>query len=92
GAWFGFWALLEISAYLGVPAALVLPLGALLLPFSVVALAVIQIRNGMHMLAREGWSLGNSLSLLAGLALIIAPVAAVVLLVAIWQVAAWLAG
>ena len=35
GAWFGFWALLEISAYLGVPAALVLPLGALLLPFSV---------------------------------------------------------
>lgn len=47
GAWFGFWALLEISAYLGVPAALVLPLGALLLPFSVVALAVILIRNGM---------------------------------------------
>ncbi|HAJ9499826.1 TPA: YdcF family protein [Listeria monocytogenes] len=79
GAWFGFWALLEISAYLGVPAALVLPLGALLLPFSVVALAVILIRNGMHMLTREGRSLGNSLSLLAGLALIIAPVAAVVL-------------
>ena len=69
GAWFGFWALLEISAYLGVPAALVLPLGALLLPFSVVALAVILIRNGMHMLTREGRSLGNSLSLLAGLAL-----------------------
>lgn len=77
--WCAFWAVLEISAYLDSPVVGALPLVVLLLPFSVVFLAVMLIRNGLHMLTREGRSLGNSLSLLAGVTLLAVPVVSLVL-------------
>lgn len=50
-----------------------------LLPFSVVALAGYLIANGVTMLRRESRSLGNILSLLAGVALLVVPVVIVLL-------------
>lgn len=90
-AWFGLSGALEISAYLGAPAAWVVPLALLLLPFSVLVLAGMLIRNGLQMLTREGRSLGNSLSLLAGLALVAAPVASVLLVASVHPVGVGLA-
>ena len=51
----------------------------LLLPFAVVVLGVYLIRNGLTMRRLEGHSLGNAMSLLAGIAVFALPVLAVVL-------------
>ena len=78
--WFAFWGALEVSAYAGLPAQLGAPLVVLLLPFSVLFLAVMLLRNGAQMLTQESRSLGNSLSLLAGIFLLAAPVISLLLL------------
>ncbi|WP_396599359.1 YdcF family protein [Frigoribacterium sp. R86507] len=61
------------------PLVFVFVLAAVLVPVLVLALAVFAIANGVTMLRSEGRSLGNLLSLLAGLALIGVPFLAVVL-------------
>jgi uncharacterized SAM-binding protein YcdF (DUF218 family) len=61
-----------------------------LLPLSVLVLAVMLVRNGLRMVRREGRSLGNSLSLLVGVALFVTPVVAVLLVLTL-QPVAWAA-
>ncbi|GAA2096947.1 YdcF family protein [Microlunatus panaciterrae] len=48
----------------------------LLVPFGVMVLAAFLVVNGVTMLRREGWGLGNLLALLAGLVLLLLPAAA----------------
>lgn len=72
-------SLFEVVTYFVPAVGFLLLLVILLLPFSVLVLAGILIANGFRMTKREGRSLGNSLSLLVGIALVLVPVAAVVL-------------
>lgn len=67
--------LAEVSPLAGVA----LTLLVLLLPVVVVVVGVALVANGVTMFRKEGRSLGNSLSLLAGLAVFALPVAAVLL-------------
>lgn len=80
---FAGWCLLsavgEFQAYLGPGAGIVWLLIVALLPLSIVVLAFFLIANGVTMMRKEGRSLGNLLSLLAGLAILVLPVAMVVL-------------
>ncbi|MET4053065.1 uncharacterized SAM-binding protein YcdF (DUF218 family) [Frigoribacterium sp. PvP054] len=64
------------------PFALLIVLAVALVPVLVLALAVFAIANGVTMLRSEGRSLGNLLSLLAGLALIGVPFLVVTIVVA----------
>lgn len=79
GAWFAWGAVLEVIAYFSPEVQALLGLVLLALPFSVLVLAGFLIRNGVQMVRREGRSLGNLLSLLAGVALLALPVAAFLL-------------
>lgn len=89
--YFALTAMLEILTY-AVPAiAYVLVVVLLLLPLSVLVLAANLVRNGLQMRRREGRSLGNSLSLLTGLALAGAPVIAVLLVLTLHPVGLGLA-
>ncbi|WP_291797775.1 ElyC/SanA/YdcF family protein [Brevibacterium sp.] len=76
--YFAVSAVLELIALLLPGAAGFLVLGVLFLfPLSVLVLSGVLIRNGMRMFRREGRSLGNSLSLLAGIGLLAAPAVAI---------------
>lgn len=59
------------------PLVFVFVIAAVLVPVLVLALAVFAIANGVTMLRSEGRSLGNLLSLLVGVGLVLVPVAAV---------------
>jgi len=74
--------LLGLASQVTPVAGLVLGLLVLLLPLAIVVVGVGLVVNGVTMLRREGRSLGNQLSLLAGLGVFALPVAAVVLVVA----------
>ncbi|WMY78586.1 YdcF family protein [Citricoccus sp. I39-566] len=74
GAWFAWGAVVEFIAYFSPQLQTLLGLVLLALPFSVLVLAGFLIRNGLQMARREGRSLGNLLSLLAGIALLALPV------------------
>lgn len=78
---FGVLGTLSVAAEYSFPAQLALGLLALALPVSVVVFGVALIVNGVTMLRKEGRSLGNQLSLLAGIAVFALPVAAVLLVV-----------
>lgn len=75
----GLAAVLEFLTYVIPAAGYVLVAVFVLLPLSVLVLAANLVRNGLQMRRREGRSLGNSLSLLTGVALALAPVVAVLL-------------
>lgn len=79
GAWFAWGAVLEFIAYFSPELQSLLGLVLLALPFSVLVLAGFLIRNGVQMVRREGRSLGNLLSLLAGVALLALPALAILL-------------
>lgn len=64
----------------------------LMIPFSVVGLAILLIVNGVTMMRRELRSLGNMLSLFAGIALIFLPVAAVAMVLSQQPVLIGMAG
>ena len=76
GAWFAWTAVLEFAAYSSPELQLLLGLVLLSLPFSVLVLAGYLIVNGVQMVRREGRTLGNLLSLLAGVGLLALPVVA----------------
>lgn len=76
GAWFAWTAVLEFAAYFSPELQLLLALVLLSLPFSVLVLAGYLIVNGVQMVRREGRTLGNLLSLVAGIGLLVLPVAA----------------
>lgn len=79
GAWFAWGAVVEVIGYFSPEVQALIGLVLLALPFSVLVLAGFLIRNGVQMVRREGRSLGNLLSMLAGLALLALPVAAFLL-------------
>lgn len=79
GAWFAWGAVLEVVSYFSPELQTLLGLVLLALPFSVLVLAGFLIRNGFQMVRREGRSVGNLLSLLAGVALLVLPVVALLL-------------
>ncbi|NUL45728.1 DUF218 domain-containing protein [Cellulosimicrobium funkei] len=79
GAWFAWGAVVEVIGYFAPEVQALIGLVLLVLPFSVLVLAGFLIRNGVQMVRREGRSLGNLLSMLAGLALLVLPVAAFLL-------------
>ncbi|VXC06216.1 YdcF family protein [Citricoccus sp. K5] len=79
GAWFAWGAVVEVIGYFSPQVQALIGLVLLALPFSVLVLAGFLIRNGFQMVGREGRSLGNLLSLLAGFALLALPVAAFLL-------------
>ncbi|MFC7401740.1 YdcF family protein [Citricoccus sp. GCM10030269] len=72
-------AILEIIGYISPQLVSLIALILLALPFSVLVLAGFLIRNGVQMVRREGRSLGNLLSLLAGTGLLVLPVVAFLL-------------
>jgi len=72
GAVLGWLGLLLVSGNNSVPVLMTLAVG-LLLMVSVPVLAVFLVLNGIIMLRREGRSMGNLLSLLAGLAVVAVP-------------------
>ncbi|XKH53023.1 YdcF family protein [Citricoccus nitrophenolicus] len=76
GAWLAWGAVVEVIGYFAPEVQALIGLVLLALPFSVLVLAGFLIRNGVQMVRREGRSLGNLLSMLAGLALLALPVAA----------------
>ncbi|MGN7190436.1 YdcF family protein [Curtobacterium sp. SAFR-003] len=78
---FGVLGGLVVAADWSLPAVVALGLLALALPISVVVFGVALVANGVTMLRKEGRSLGNQLSLLAGVAVLVLPVVAVVLVV-----------
>ncbi|MDN5725103.1 MAG: YdcF family protein [Propionibacteriales bacterium] len=82
--WFGLGAIAELATWFSPIGLLPLIFLAALLPFTVLALIVFLIANGFTMIRKEGRSVGNLLSLLAGIGLIAAPVLAVALFVT-WQ-------
>lgn len=79
GLWFAAGALAEISSYVvpGVAAYVFLAV-VLLAPLTVLFMAGLLIANGLRMFRREGRSLGNSLSGVVGVLLLVLPVLAVV--------------
>lgn len=79
---FGGLGALSVAAEHDPLALLALGLLALALPVSVVVFGVALIGNGVTMLRKEGRSLGNQLSLLAGVLVFVLPVLAV--LVTVW--------
>ncbi|WP_313823095.1 ElyC/SanA/YdcF family protein [Citricoccus sp.] len=79
GAWLAWGAVVEVIGYFSPEVQSLISLVLLALPFSVLVLAGFLIRNGVQMVRREGRSLGNLLSMLAGLALLVLPVAAFLL-------------
>lgn len=79
---FGVLGGLSVAAQHSPVALLVLGLLALALPISVVVFGVALIVNGVTMLRKEGRSLGNQLSLIAGVLVFALPVASV--LVTLW--------
>lgn len=87
GAWLAWGAVLEVIAYFSPELQTLLGLVLLALPFSVLVLAGFLIHNGFQMVRREGRSLGNLLSLLAGITLLALPVAAFLLVATFHPVA-----
>ncbi|GAA1128074.1 YdcF family protein [Citricoccus alkalitolerans] len=87
GAWFAWGAVVEIIGYFAPEVQALIGLVLLALPFSVLVLAGFLIRNGVQMVRREGRSLGNLLSMVAGLALLALPVAAFLLVATLHPVA-----
>lgn len=86
----GYFALsiaVEAVTYVVPGAGLVVFAVLALLPLSVFVLAGMLVRNGVRMVRREGRSLGNSLSLLAGIALFVLPPLAVWLVLTLEPVA-----
>lgn len=71
--WFGIAAIGEYLTYVFPAFGLVLFGVIALLPLTVLVLAIVLIKNGVEMARRESRSLGNLLSLLAGLCLLAAP-------------------
>ena len=88
--WFALSVTVEAVTYFLPGAGLLVLVVLALLPLSVFVLAAMLVRNGLRMVRREGRSLGNSLSLLAGIALFVLPVVAV-LLVLSQEPVAWAA-
>jgi uncharacterized SAM-binding protein YcdF (DUF218 family) len=79
GAWIAWGALLEVIGYFAPDLLSLLGVLLLVLPLSVLVLAGFLVRNGFQMLRREGRSLKNLLPLVAGIALIALPAAALLL-------------
>ena len=91
-AWFALSALAEFTSY-AVPGFGIVWLGLLaLLPLCGLVLAGFLVANGVTMVRKEGRSLGNLLSLVAGLALVGIPVVAVALVLTLDPVALGIAG
>ncbi|WP_270408647.1 YdcF family protein [Brachybacterium paraconglomeratum] len=88
--WFALSITVETVTYVVPGAGLLVLLVVALLPLSVFVLAAMLMRNGLRMVRREGRSLGNSLSLLAGIALFVLPPAAVLLILS-FEPVAWVA-
>lgn len=88
--WFALSITVETVTYVVPGAGLLVLLVVALLPLSVFVLAGMLVRNGLRMVRREGRSLGNSLSLLAGIALFVLPPAAVLLILS-FEPVAWVA-
>lgn len=87
GGWFAWSALVEVFSYTVPAFGVLIPLVLLLLPVSVVALAILLIMNGVQMARREGRSLGNLLSLLTGILLLVLPAVAVALVLTLHPLA-----
>ena len=88
--WFALSITVETVTYVVPGAGLLVLLVVALLPLSVFVLAAMLMRNGLRMVRREGRSLGNSLSLLAGITLFVLPPAAVLLILS-FEPVAWVA-
>jgi len=78
---FGVLGVLLIAAPHSLVAALLLGLLGLAVPVSIVIFGIGLIRNGFTMMKKEGRSLGNRLSLLLGIAVLVLPVISVVLVI-----------
>jgi uncharacterized SAM-binding protein YcdF (DUF218 family) len=85
--WFALSITVEAVTYVLPGAGLLVLVVLALLPLSVFVLAAMLVRNGLRMVRREGRSLGNSLSLLAGIALFVLPVVGVLLVLTLEPVA-----
>lgn len=88
--WFALTITIEVVTYILPPAGFLVLVILALLPLSVFVLAAMLVRNGLKMVRREGRSMGNSLSLLSGIALFVLPPASV-LLVLLMEPVAWAA-
>lgn len=91
-AWFAVSILVEFTAYALPGVAIVWFALLALLPLCVLALAGFLVANGVTMVRKEGRSLGNLLSLVAGLALLGVPVLAAALVLTLHPVALGVAG
>lgn len=79
-AWFALGALLQLTRDLWPTDGVWALLPLLPVPLTVLALAGFLVANGLMMVRKEGRSLGNLLSLVVGVALVVAPVVTIVLL------------
>ena len=85
--WFALSITVEAVTYFLPGAGLLVLVVLALLPLSVFVLAGMLVRNGLRMVRREGRSLGNSLSLLTGVALFVLPPVSVLLVLTLEPVA-----